>query len=222
MKNPTAGAPIITQGDLDKKRARAAIAKMSKQIDRVRNAVKRLESKAPYSPALQRAKQFMASHNITSLGQTKWIKTASQLREYKQFLKVFEKYSTSTVRGAKAALSEQMNSLEGIMKVNGWDPSEYSVNDLYNELNKIDLYQIMNDYHISSGEIVGGATVIMNTKRGKKVTAYNLLNQIFGTPVAKAQALTKYSKGTKAHMYYKRRIKVQKDHKKKELRGNIK
>lgn len=187
------------------KPVKSELAKIAKQIDRVRKQVSRLKEAAPYSPALARVRQFEIQHGITSIGQTSWIQTPAQLREYKAFLKTFEKYETRTVRGAKKAREKQMNSLRDIMIQNGWDPDQYSVEDFYTQLNKVDLYGLMNDYGVTSDAVISAATTLMNTRKGRSVTANRLLTEIFGSPVTTSQEASAYNKGTKAYIKRKRK-----------------
>lgn len=231
MNNPFTGLPINSAKLLDEiltkpakqhkpltqKQVRAKVKDLTKQIDRVRHQIERLEQSAPYSPALQRAKQFMAMNKITKISQTRYIKTAQQYQEYKRFLNKFERYDTRTLKGAREAEKKKLESLEDIMKANGWDPNKYDVNQLYDRLNKIDIYQVMTDFAITSDKIVASITHIMNTKQGKKVSAQQLLQDVFGSmPAADRygrdvtkQQLTGYNKGTKPYKtgYNKKRKK---------------
>lgn len=221
MKNPTQGkrltspksnrpASVQKQNNV---KVRQAVKGLTKQIDRVRKQIQRLERDAPYSPALQRAKQFMQMNNITSISQTRYIQNAQQYAEYKRFLNKFEKYDTHTVTGAKEAQAKQLDSLKEIMRQNGWDPNQYSVEDFYNQLNKLDLYRIMTDFAITSDKVISEVTHMMNTANGKRVTAQQLLYQIFGTRVsndARGKAVTNtrlsgYNKTTKAYQNRKKR-----------------
>lgn len=206
MTNPHNNARAAPKGPAtEKAKIRSSIQKMSKLIDRSRKSFSRVKAKMPDAPAVLRAEQFMRQHGMTSLAQTKWIKTASQLKEYEQFLKQYDKYKTRTVPGAKAAQRKQLNNLEDIMLSYGWSPDVYSVEDFYKQLNKLDLYRIMSDFHVSSDEVVSEATIIMNTSKGKQVDAYTLLTKIFGAPVATKQKAAQYKKGTKAHTNARKR-----------------
>lgn len=220
MKNPTQGKRLTTPvknisaaaNKQNNAKVRQAVKGLSKQIDRVRKQISRLESDAPYSPALQRANQFMKMNNISKISQTSYIKTPQQLADYKRFLNKFESYDTHTVKGAKKAEKKKLEKLEDIMKENGWDPNDYDVNEFYDRLNKIDMYNIMSDFAIKSDKIIAEVTHIMNTKQGKRVTAQRLLKEIFGNiPAAdkSGKKLTKarisgYNKNTKQHQTRKR------------------
>lgn len=195
------------------KQVRAKVQSINKQIDRVRKQIERLEAKAPNSPALARAKQFMAMNGITKISQTRYIKTTQQYQDYKRFLDKFEKYGTHTIKGAKEAEQRRLDSLTDIMRANGWDPNKYNVQDLYDRLDKINIYSIMSDYAISSDKIIASVTHIMNTKQGRRVTAQQLLQEVFGNmPAADRHGrkatqarLSSYNKGTKAYSEKKRK-----------------
>lgn len=195
------------------KQVRAKVQSITKQIDRVRKQIERLEAKAPNSPALARAKQFMAMNGIEKISQTRYIKTTQQYQDYKRFLDKFEKYGTHTVKGAIKAEEKRIQSLTDIMRANGWDPNKYSVQDLYDRLNKIDIYSIMSEYGVHSDRVIASTTIIMNTNDGRKVTAQQILKETFGTmpaadrygkKVTKSR-LSSYNKGTKAYSEKKRK-----------------
>lgn len=204
LVNPTANATFKP-----KKSDRPVIVSkndaLKKQIDRVRKSIERLEKSVPDAPALARAKQFMAMHGMTKINQTRWINTMTQLQEYKHFLNKFESYKTHTVKGAKSARDNQLTKLGQIMADAGWDPDTYSVEDFYNQLNKIDIYSIMRDYGVTSGKVIEANTVVMNTKGGKQATAYDILTEIFGSPVITKRKAAQYTKGTKSHERYKKK-----------------
>lgn len=190
MSNP--GLQQVTKADIDKLR---------KKIDRTRHQVKALREKAPNSPALKRAEQFLSANNMTSFSQTSKIKTKMQYDSLRRFLDKFEKYETRTVRGARKAEANQTRALADILGRSGVDTSKYSVKDFYERLNNIDIYGMMYDYGMTSGQVMNEAAILMS--QNKRVTAQKIINNVFGqTTSYESRRAGRYNKNTKA---YKRR-----------------
>ena len=166
-----------------------------KQIDRVRKSVKALEKAGlTNSPAYQMAQRFTYQYGITSINQTRWIKTQTQLQNYLAFLKNYETHKTRKVKAAREAKQKQDKAVTDILKAAGFDTvNEIQLNHFYNELNKLDIYALMNELGLDSETVM--RAVAMTTRNGKKLSVNRIIRQIYGASI-KGIKPSEYRKGT--------------------------
>lgn len=169
--------------------------KIRKQIDRVRKSVKALEKAGlTNSPAYQSALRFMYQYGINSINQTKWIKTQTQLQNYLAFLKNYETHKTRNVKVARQAKQKQDSAVSDILKDAGFDAvDEIQLNHFYGELNKLDIYALMNELGLESNTVM--RAIAMTTKNGKRLSVNRIVQQIYGGAIKGIKA-SEYRKGT--------------------------
>ena len=192
MKNNRKPAPPTTE-KVDKSILRTD--KIRKQIDRVRKSVKALENAGlTNSPAYQSALRFMYQYDINSINQTRWIKTQTQLQNYLAFLKNYETHKTRNVKVARQAKQKQDSAVSDILKDAGFDAvDEINLQHFYSELNKLDIYALMNELGLESNTVMHA--VAMTTKNGKKLSVNRIIQQIYGGAI-KGIKPSEYRKGT--------------------------